>query len=444
MLRAIRGVTLSILALFVPAARAEPPLALVGGTVVDVSNGGSSSADLRDAVVVLDRKAILAAGPRARTRIPPDARVVDVTGTYLVPGLVDAFAGMNSQAQANAYLYMGVTSVVVSDEPGGRRGALFATADPTPRLFPLAVLAGRRGEPESWIAVEQNEILADVEAQARRGGRVLLLYYGIAPADLRPIVLKARELGLGTIGELATSSYAEAMDAGVDAFVHTSRYSLDLAPQMREAVARAPFGPPRTRFYELLAGLDPGDAVVENYAHRLAASGVALIPTLSLYASELPGRDNPWREPIAQILDPKDIHLPVDRVTGRPPPAPGVPTGLSASVLRLEARYCRAGAKYVAGSGTSAFGTLPGIALHGELKELVGIGLSPRQALAAATANVGRTFRWPRVGVLEAGAFPDLVVVEEDPTRDVGNLKKIRMVVAAGRVVDRKALLKAR
>jgi imidazolonepropionase-like amidohydrolase len=110
-------------------------------------------------------------------------------------------------------------------------------------------------------------------------------------------------------------------------------------------------------------------------------------------------------------------------------------------VFGLEARFCRAGARYVAGSGTSAFGALPGIALHGELKMLTELGLTPRQALAAATSNPGRIFRWPRVGEIRKGANADLLVLDADPTKDIRNLKAIRLLVLEGAIVDREALL---
>ena len=84
---------------------------------------------------------------------------------------------------------------------------------------------------------------------------------------------------------------------------------------------------------------------------------------------------------------------------------------------------------------------MPGIALHLELRLLTQIGLTPRQALAAATSNVGEVFRWPRVGQVKPGFDADLLVVDADPTVDIRNLEKIRMVLLAGEIVDRAALL---
>ena len=63
-------------------------------------------------------------------------------------------------------------------------------------------------------------------------------------------------------------------------------------------------------------------------------------------------------------------------------------------MLRIEEGFRRAGARYLAGSGVDAFGTLPGISLHTELAMLERIGVPRRQALAAATSNPGAVFGW--------------------------------------------------
>ena len=396
-------------------------LVLTGGTII------GPRTDVPNAVVVIRNGRIQSAGAQKLTALPKDARVIDVTGAYIVPGLTDVFAGLNSQSQANAYLYMGVTSIVGLDEPGGRRGALMVNAHPSPTIYRLAVV----------------DKLEDVDAAAKGGAKVLLIYYDVTPDKMPAIVKRAHALGMATIGELGRTTYSQAIDAGIDAFVHASRYALELASaEMREEVAKSPFGPPRTKFYEYLASLDPNSPAVSAWAKRLAASRVSLIPTLSLYYFDLPNHENPWLEPIAAILDPKDIHLPLDRDTGAAKPAPGVPAGLSQKVLRIEERNCRAGAHYLAGSGTSAFGTMPGISLHNELRMLTELGLTPRQAIGAATWRVSEAFHWRGIGEVAANDKADLVVVDADPTRDIANLKKIRMVIHDGEIVDRAAILK--
>jgi hypothetical protein len=434
---------------------ASPSLAIVGGTLVDLAGSGFTNQDVGDSVVVIEGDRIVAAGPRSAVKVPRNARILDARGGYLIPGLIDGFAAHSSQAFANAYLYMGVTSVVTSlplqpgiaRRPDARRGSTFVDADPSPRLFFLESLPGIVLEGETRRPMKEDEARAEVEKLAAAGTKVILLHYGLRPGPLRTAAARARELGIATIGELGHTTYYEAQEAGVDAFVHTSRYSLDLTPpELRERIANAPFGPPRQEFYRYLGVLTPQDDAVVNHAQRLAAGPSLLIPTLSLFYLEMPDHANPWKEPIARILSPDEIHLAADPQTGNPPVPPeeirdAVPLDSWRAMLMLEEQYRQAGARYLAGSGTSAFGTMPGISLHTELALLVRIGLTPRQALAAATTNYSALAAWRQLGCIAPGYEADLVILDADPTVDIGNAKRIRTVVFKGREVDREALI---
>lgn len=454
------GLVMASLLLAAAAAPDSQPDALVlrGGTLIDVSDFGDSTHDIANAVVVMRGGVIESIGPASEVAVPAGAHVLDVLDAFIVPGLHDVFATVNNQGQANAFLYMGVTSIVGLDDPGGRRGPLFRQADPGPRVYPLEVITGfdETALPQGWETLDQlmtqgrrmsaPELRAEVDRLAQSGVKVLLLYYSLAPEQVRTVAEHARSRGLATIGELGATTYREGIEAGVMAFVHTSRYSLDLAPQpLRDEVARAPFGPPRRKFYQLLATITPDDAGLARHAATFTTRRTALIPTMAMNYLELPGHGNPWQEPAAVLLDPADIHLPADRETGEQlQPADTVrdafPAGATANLPVLERVYCKAGATYLAGSGTDAFGTMPGISLHIELAMLVEAGLTPRQALAAATGNVGAVFGWP-VGDLKPGSAADLLVLEADPTADIANLKQIRAVVLAGQPLERAGLL---
>jgi len=424
------------------AERREAPLALVGATVVDLSDFGRSGRDLPNATVLIRGAEIVAVGSREEIEIPAGAGVVDAGGKYLLPGLVDGFAGMNSQAQANAYLYEGVTSIVGVEGP--RRGRLALDAAPAPHVYRLDSVgyADRDGDPPP----DDAGALAQLEQLAAGGGRVALLMYPLPPARLARVAQRARELGIATIGELGETTYEEAIAAGVLAFVHTSRYSMPLAPEvMRRAVAAEPFGPPKLEYYRYLTALDPHHPGIESWAKRLGASGVGLIPTLALEYLNLPGHRNPWLEPVAKILDPAGIHLPADPKTGEPErPESGAdafPAEMTRKLLELERRYHAAGARYLAGSGTSAFGTMPGISLHHELELLVETGSTPREALAAATSNFNALFGWEEIGCIAPGCRADILVLGADPSADLSSLDRIDQVWLDGTPIDRAALL---
>jgi imidazolonepropionase-like amidohydrolase len=86
-------------------------------------------------------------------------------------------------------------------------------------------------------------------------------------------------------------------------------------------------------------------------------------------------------------------------------------------------------------------GTMPGISLHTELELLVRLGLSPREALAAATNNYSLQFGWNDLGLIAPGRRADILVVDGDPTVNVWNARRISTLILNGEELDRDALL---
>ena len=415
-------------------------LALVGGTVVDTGDWGQSTVDIEDAVVIVEDGEIAEVGRRSSTAVPAEARVIDASGKFIVPGLVDGFAAINNQAYANAYLASGVTSIISVD--GGRRGGLFLDADPGPRIHRLDSVGYERATLE--------EHLEATDRLAEAGVEILLLMYKLPPDQLQVLAERARSHGMGTIGELGLSSYSQGIEAGLNAFVHTTRYSLDMAPEeMARAVVEQPFSDdldsPKWIYYKWLSGLSPFDERLESHAQVLASDSIALMPTLALLYLDQPWAKNPWDEPVAGLLDPEDINRPANRETGRHEGDVShqvAYAALARSELILEEAFRRAGARYLAGSGTDVWGTMPGISLHQELEGLSRIGMSPREVLAAATSNFAKTFpNWGAAGEIRESQRADLLVLGDDPRVDVGNLTSIEKVILAGEILEPSSLL---
>lgn len=99
---------------------------------------------------------------------------------------------------------------------------------------------------------------------------------------------------------------------------------------------------------------------------------------------------------------------------------------------------------YLAASGAPVKGALPGISMHTELELLVRLGLSPREALAAATNNYSLQFGWNEIGQITPGRRADILVVDADPTHNIWNARRISGLILDGNVIDRERLLKSR
>ncbi len=186
-----------------------------------------------------------------------------------------------------------------------------------------------------------------------------------------------------------------------------------------------------------------------------------LMPTFSTYYLRLPGHRNLWREPAASLINPANLSQPADPATGEMvyPLAPWT-RRLPATAQRWMQENQRKKADqaalrlwnintvlfaayphYLAASGAPVSGSMPGISMHTELEMLVRLGLSPREALAAATDNYSLQFGWTELGLIAPGRRADILVVDGDPTVSIWNARRISTLIVDGNVVDRAALL---
>ncbi len=93
-----------------------------------------------------------------------------------------------------------------------------------------------------------------------------------------------------------------------------------------------------------------------------------------------------------------------------------------------------AGGRLVVGSDTPNPFVVPGLSVHQELEELVRLGLAPIDALAAATGAAAELLGRPDLGLIAKGKLADLVLVDGDPSADIGAARRVRTVIREGRV----------
>lgn len=85
---------------------------------------------------------------------------------------------------------------------------------------------------------------------------------------------------------------------------------------------------------------------------------------------------------------------------------------------------------------------MPGSGLHEEIALLHRIGLTPREAVAAATSNYADVYGWSDVGRIEPGRVADILILDEDPRSNASAVDHIDTILLGGSVVDRNSLLK--
>jgi hypothetical protein len=455
---------------------ASIPLVLAGGTVVDLTAWGRSAKDQQDSIVIVRDGRITDVGLRLEVPIPKGAQVIDCTGKYIIPGLVDGLAGMSSQGQANADLYMGVTTVVATSL--SHRNSVDFDANPSPHLYLVDSIGSTDNQSllinqPQWAAkLKEGNHPAELSPEdtsrqladtVRLGTRVLWLGHDLTAVNTQWIVARAHQMGMVTYGEFVSTPYRVGVEDGVDVLLHMGRYELGVIPgELQRPLVEDPNGTAANTAYDYAERLPPTDLHLREYAHFLAAHHAALMPTFSLYFLLLPDHRNLWKEPAAALLDPAKMVQPSDRNTGelvygasswlRFLPAMTQRWLEESNVRKNEQSAMRlwhinetifaAYPHYLAASAAPVMGTMPGISMHTELEMLVRLGLSPREALAAATNNYALQFGWTELGQIAPGRRADILVVDGDPTANIWNARRISTLVLNGSVIDRDSLLK--
>jgi len=160
---------------------------------------------------------------------------------------------------------------------------------------------------------------------------------------------------------------------------------------------------------------------------------------------------NPWSSPSAALTWAVDLDDPVDPSTGEPaflasrtPERKKRLRDCAWHKEAFDARLYQLGAKYLAGSSATSYGIMPCSGLNRELTLLQRIGLSPREAIAAATSNFADICGWRDIGHIEPGRVSDVLILNADPRSGLAALDHIDRIIFRGAVLYRQSLLEAR
>lgn len=405
-------------------------VALVGADLID----GTGRAPVRDAVVVVDGEKIVAAGPRASTKIPAGAATVDVSGKTILPGLWDMHAHLQQVEQGAAYLAAGVTTVRdlgnVLEFVTGVRDTIDAGKGLGPRILVSGIVDGDGARSLGTVRIKSKADIAPVLDRLKRAGCLeVKLYSSIAPSLVKAIAGEAHRRGMRLVGHVPNEmSVLEALSAGYDGVNHIS-FLFDplFAPGEAEKLSREARN---KRILDADLKAPPLSQVIRAFAAKKAE----LDDTLALF--ELlhhTDEENARREPgLAKM--PRELRGTLEGVR----PEEAAPRGaIFDKYLAMLRELHRAGVPIVAGTDIS----VPGHSLHRELELYVQAGFTPMEAIQAATIVPARVMRLDaQVGTVEPGKRADLVLVAGNPLADIRDVRKVAAVVARGKMYDPAAL----
>ena len=444
-------------------ARSSAPsvLAIRGVTVVDVEHGALHA----DRTVRVREGHIVSvdSGAGALDGDAPDslAMVVDGSGKYLIPGLWDMHVHTTDRAALGRFVAYGVLGV--RDMGGGApeatdgceslrldsllawRARVAAGEWRGPRMVLAGPAASGTGWPTSLTVHTPEDARSAVAALRARGSDFVKVYEAIPLPAFRALGTAARAAGLPMAGHVPGESVSlrEAVHAGQRSVEHVRDALL---------VCHAADSAELTRFMTA-DGWSPPDIAWGRRAYAdcadvlsaARARSVWLTPTLSVERAKVAAEDD------AFVADPRRRTLPPSVRTAfeafvrnkrqQPPDKRASEHLWWRAQQRLVRRARDAGAALLAGTDAACEGGLHGASLHEELSLLVESGLTPSEALRAATLAPAEYLRaTDSLGAVAPGMAADLVLLDSNPLADIRHTTRIRGVVLAGRWMDRAAL----
>ena len=396
----------------VDAARPSGMLAFTGARIITMR--GDEVID--NGTVLVDGNRIAAVGPAGSVPVPAGARTIDVSGKTIIPGLIDGHwhGSMGSEEitpQQNWVLYAGLAyGVTTIHDPSNDTSEIFAASELQkaglivgPRIFSTGTILYGATTPFTV----QIDSLDDARSHLRRlkasGAWSVKSYNQPRREQRQEIIEAARELKMEVVPE--GGSLFE-MDMTMIADGHTTiEHALPVANAYDDVLQ---FWKGSKTAYTPTLIVAFGGAFGENYWYQ---------------------HTDVWKEPILSRWVPRRI---LDARSRRRVMIPDDETNLL-SVSNLAHRINDLGVPVSIG----AHGQREGRGAHWDIWSFVLGGMSPHQALAAATINPARAYGLDRdLGSIEPGKLADLVVLDGNPLDNIRNSDSVHYTVANGVVYD--------
>ncbi len=442
-----------------PAGAAPPPVALIGATLL---NPGASP--VRDAAVVVRDGRVVCAGARATCAVPDGMEVVHVPGLYMTPGLIDAHVHYSQTGWVDgrpdavdvrseypydsvvaslrdhqdrfdrAYLCSGVTAVF---DVGGYPWTLAAQASHERALDAphLSAAGPLLSSIDHWVNLpttrqfiymrDDSIVRATVRAHHALGSAAIKVWYLQLADSLR-----------GTARALLMAAGDEAQREGLPLIVHATQL-----PMAKDAL--------RAGATLLVHSVETAD-IDDEFLQLARRNGTIVIPTLTVregYADVYRGRSPEARYPLACVDSATRTKL--ERVLSAPLRARGMAVVESGrwdaerAIMERNLRRLReAGIPIAVGTDAGNPGTAHGPSIYREMEAMQAAGMSAAEVLTAATITAARAMgRDADLGTLTPGKIADLVVFDADPTADIANARRVRLVMRGGALYSQRELL---
>jgi imidazolonepropionase-like amidohydrolase len=437
-----------------------PLIALTHVRVID----GTGAAPRDDQTIVIADGKIQSISASGNANVPANAKVIDLNGYTVLPGLVGMHdhmffpMGGNPPMYSNMsssfprlYLALGVTTIrttgsVAPDLDLETKKLIDSGRMIGPKMHITAPYLEGRGSftPVMHTLDGPEDARRMVNFWAGQGATSFKAYMNITRDELRAAVEEAHKRGLKVTGHLCSIGYREAAEIGIDNLEH------GLLPDSEFVATKKPDECPGAAVGASLRELDIRSPAVRETIRTLVAKNVAITSTLPVFEAGAPltqtgiGAASAVLNP--RVLSAMSTDARVRYLTNRSRIPGDSPTAqLIRKSMDFEHAFVAAGGLLLAGLDPTGNGGI--VAGYGDLREvelLVEAGFTPVDAIKIASFN-GAKFLGEdaRIGSIAVGKQADLMVVKGNPATNISDIEKVELVFKDGVGYDSEKLVQS-
>lgn len=417
------------------------PVAIVNANLFDADTGKS----VPGTTVVIEGNRIKAVGKDSEVKVPAGAERIDARGRALLPGLADMHVHM-SEGEGAQHLAAGVTSVRDLANDTDTLLAMKRRADAGEEVGPRIFMSGIIDGPGPFAG--PTKVLVDTEAKAREavdnyaklGYQAVKIYSSVKP-ELVPTLIKfAHEKGLRAAGHVpAYMTARQFVEAGADEVHHVNflflNFFFDEVKDTRTPARLTALG-------ERAGKLDLNSPDVNSLIKLLQDKRTTIDPTVTIFYSmftDRAGTVSAAYAPIASRLPPQIRRSLLSGGLQVPEGKDAQYRAAAEALLHMVKRLYDARIPLVAGTDS-----MPGFTLHRELEMYVQAGIPAPDVLRIATLNSAKVLeRDAELGSIKAGKLADVILVDGDPARRIGDIRNTDLVIKDGKVYESAALYRS-